>query len=51
MKKYIKPQIELNKFEIEDIMSTSGVGGGLFSGLADIDNSSSVDWGEEILDP
>lgn len=51
MKKYIKPQIELNKFEIEDIMATSGVGGGLFSGLADIDNSSSVDWGEEILDP
>ena len=28
MKNYVKPSLEINKFEVEDIMSNSGVMGG-----------------------
>ena len=48
MKKYIKPQIEKEVLEVNDIITVSG---GLFGGLADLDKSSSVEFGEEIFDP
>lgn len=51
MKKYIKPQVELNEFEVEDIIAVSSVGGGLFGGLADLDNSESTTFDDSILDP
>lgn len=47
MKKYIKPQIETKKFDVTDIISTSSI----FSGLADLDKSSGVEWDDKILDP
>ena len=50
MKKYIKPQVELNEFEVEDIITISGVEGGLFSGLANIDKSESTTFDDSILD-
>ena len=48
MKKYIKPQIKTEEIEAKDIITVSS---GLFSGLADLDNSSSIEFGEEIFDP
>ena len=47
MKKYIKPQIKVNEFETVDIITTSNV----LNGLTDLDKSSNVDWGENILNP
>ena len=47
MKEYIKPQIETEKIEVTDIISTSGI----FTGIADLDKSSVVNWDDKILDP
>ena len=47
MKKYTKPQIETKEFEVVDIITASGI----FGGLADIDKSKSVEWDDKILDP
>lgn len=41
MKKYIKPQIETEKFEVTDIITASG---SVFNGLADLDKSESSDF-------
>ncbi len=48
MKKYIKPQIDIKELEIIDVITVSG---GLFGGLADIDEAESVEWDDKILDP
>ena len=48
MKKYTKPQIKTMDFEVIDIISAST---SLFSGIADIDESKSVEWNDKILDP
>lgn len=48
MKKYTKPQIEVNLLEINDIITISI---GIFSGLADLDSSESTTFDESILDP
>lgn len=45
MKKYTKPQIKENKFETVDIITTSNV----LDGLTNLDKSSNVDWGDNIL--
>ena len=48
MKKYTKPQIETKNFEVIDIISVST---SLFSGIADIDESKSIEWNDKMLDP
>lgn len=47
MKKYIKPQMETKEFEVNDIITASGI----FAGITDLDKSKSIDWNDEILDP
>jgi len=41
MKKYIKPQIETEEFEVCDIITASG---SVFNGLADLDKSETEDF-------
>lgn len=45
MKKYIKPQIETEEFEVSDIITVSG---DVFEGLADLDKSESADFNRLI---
>ena len=47
MKKYIKPQIAIEELEVKDIITASGI----FGGIADLDKSESTTFDDSILDP
>lgn len=48
MKKYIKPQIRTEEFEVIDIITNST---SFFDNIADFEKSSSIYWDDDFFDP